>query len=423
LCLPGFIIPDAHRHTLHAGGFAMTPSTTTYYLSPIIGKPVYAESGEELGKLDDLVIDVEAGRPRIVGVRLRTDEGPQIFECEKLVVEKHKDDYHLQIVNARSNQALVEHYWLAVKDMWDKQIVDIDGKKVVRVNDLRLAQLSTGTYIVAVDVGFGGLLRRLGVANLTRFFLGRQPHSEMILWDDVQTVDLAHTGIHLATQTSKLHTLHPSDLADILEDLDRKTATAVFATLNEEHAADVLEELEPDAQVDMMESMTVAKAADVLDELDEEKAHEILQEMEPESSEEVRDLLEYPDNTVGSIMITDFISFNAKMTVEDVLSELRALKPGEDIINYLYVLDKNGKLAAVVSLRDLVVAEPETKLSEIMDSEINYVKDTDRIETLAELLTKYSLLALPVVDEEMNLVGIGMIDDVVAKLLRSKRRR
>jgi magnesium transporter len=413
----------------------MTPSTTTYYLSPIIGKPVYDESGDELGKLDDVVIDVEAVRPRIVGVRLRTDEGPQIFECEKLVVQKHKDDYHLSIVNAHSNQALVEHYWLAVKDMWDKQIVDIDGKKVVRVNDLRLAQLSSGTYIVAVDVGFGGLLRRLGVANLTRFFLGRQPHSEMILWDDVQTVDLAHTGIRLSTQTSKLHTLHPSDLADILEDLDRKTATAVFASLNEEHAADVLEELEPDAQVDMVEAMSVEKAADVLekmpadeaadvlDELDEEKAHEILEEMEPATSEEVRDLLEYPDNAVGSIMITDFISFGANMTVGQVLSELRALKPGEDIINYLYVLDKNEKLTAVVSLRDLVVTEPETKLSDIMDEEIVFVKDSDRIETLAELLTKYSLLALPVVDEGMNLVGIGMIDDVVAKLLRSKRRR
>lgn len=413
----------------------MTPSTTTYFLSPIIGKPVYSESGEELGKLDDLVVDVEAVRPRIVGVRLRTEEGFQIFECDRLDVDKQKDTHSLHINNARSNQGLTEHHWLAVKDIWDKQIVDIDGKKVVRVNDLRLAQLSTGTYIVAVDVGFGGLLRRLGVANLLRFFIGRQPHSDLILWDDVQTVDLAHTGIHLSTKTSKLHTLHPSDLADILEDLDRKTATAVFASLNNEHAADVLEELEPDAQVDMMESMTVEKAADVLermpadeaadvlDELSEEKAHEILEEMEPESSEEVRDLLEYPDNTVGSIMITDFISFSAGMSVEDVLSELRALKPGEDIINYLYVLDKKGKLAAVVSLRDLVVSEPGVTLEQIMDKQVTFVKDTDRIETLGEMLTKYSLLALPVVDEGMNLVGIGMIDDVVAKLLRTKRRR
>jgi magnesium transporter len=193
--------------------------------------------------------------------------------------------------------------------------------------------------------------------------------------------------------------------------------------------------LEPDAQVDMVEAMTVEKAADVLekmpadeaadllDELDDQRAHDILEEMEPESSEEVRDLMEYPDNTVGSIMITDFCSFSAHMTVSDTLAELRTLKPGEDIINYLYVLDKNGKLVADVSLRDLVVAEPGVTLAQIMDKQVTFVKDTDRIETLGEILTKYSLLALPVVDEEMNLVGIGMIDDVVAKLLRAKRRR
>ncbi len=413
----------------------MTPSTTTYYLSPIIGKQVYAESGEELGRLEDLVVDVAAVRPRIVGVRLRTDEGLHIFECDLLTVTQSNGHYQLGIKNARSNQTLLEKHWLAVRDIWDKQIVDIDGKKVVRVNDLRLAQLSTGTYIVAVDVGFGGLLRRLGISNLIRFFLGRQPHSDMILWDDVQTVDLAHAGIKLATETNKLHTLHPSDLADIIEDLDRKTATAVFASLPEEHAADVLEELEPDAQVDMVEAMSVEKAADVLermpadeaadllDELDDRKAHEILEEMEPESSEEVRDLMDYPDNTVGSIMITDFCSFSSHMTVSDTLAELRTLKPGEDIINYLYVLDKNGKLVADVSLRDLVVEEPGTTLEQIMDKHVTFVKDTDRIETLGEILTKYSLLALPVVDEEMNLVGIGMIDDVVAKLLRTKRRK
>ena len=413
----------------------MTPSTTTYYLSPIIGKPVYAESGEELGRLEDLVVDVAAVRPRIVGVRLRTDEGLQIFECDLLTVSRANNQYRLEIKNARSNQTMLEKHWLAVRDIWDNQIVDIDDKKVRRVNDLRLAQLSTGTYIVAVDVGFGGLLRRLGISNFIRFFLGRQPHSDMILWDDVQTVDLAHAGIKLATETNKLHTLHPSDLADIIEDLDRKTATAVFAGLPEEDAADVLEELEPDAQVDMVDAMSVEKAADVLekmpadeaadllDELDKHKADEILQEMEHDASEEVRDLMDYPDSTVGSIMITDFCSFSAHMTVADTLSELRTLKPGEDVINYLYVLDVNGKLTAVVSLRDLVVAEPGVTLDHIMDKQVTFVKDTERIETLAELLTKYSLLAVPVVDEEMNLVGIGQIDDVVAKLLRTKRRK
>ena len=210
---------------------------------------------------------------------------------------------------------------LLVESILDKQIVDMNGRKLVRVNDVRLATLPTGTFAVAVDIGIEGLLRRIGIAfpikKFLLFFKVNIP-AKFILWDDVQAIDHSSLNIRLSKSYAKLQTLHPSDMADILEDLGKKSSMSVFFSLDEEKAADVLEELEMHAQIHILENLPVNKAADVLekmpadevadilDKLEDERAEMLLKEMDTETSQEVRELLEYEDNLVGSLMTTDY---------------------------------------------------------------------------------------------------------------------
>jgi Mg/Co/Ni transporter MgtE len=190
-----------------------------------------------------------------------------------------------------------------------------------------------------------------------------------------------------------------------------------------------LEELEPYAQAQVIESLSVSKAADLLekmpadevadlfDELEDDKVEELLNEMEKESSEEVRELLEYDKDEVGSLMTTDFMSFHKTTTVEATLQALRTEKPEADMIYSLFVLDENERLVATVSLRDLVISQPEMTLSEIMNTEFISVKDEDQIDTLAMIILKYDLLAIPVVDANKILTGMVVIDDIVEDLM------
>jgi Mg/Co/Ni transporter MgtE len=292
--------------------------------------------------------------------------------------------------------------------------------------------------MIAVDVGLEGLLRRLGFAKPLKVLLkrfGKNIPSRLILWDDVEAVDAGHSGIKLTKESAKIATMHPSDLADIIEDLDNNSQATLFASLDEEKAADVLEEMEPESQKHIIDSLSIEKAADVLekmpsdeaadllDVLSDDVAEEILGEMDKESSKEVRDLMEYPDDTVGSLMSADFVSFKSSMSVGEVLGSLRGAKPEMDEIFYLYVLNERGRLIATVSLRDLVVSEPDVLIKDIMNTSFIYVYDDDPLDSIAEIVSKYNLLAVPVLDKKHVMQGIVVINDVVFSLLQRRKRR
>ena len=241
--------------------------------------------------------------------------------------------------------------------------------------------------------------------------------------------------VKLSKATSKLNTLHPSDLADIIEDLDKATRASVFALLDEERAADVLEELEPHAQIHIVESLPIEKVADVLekmpadevadllDVIEEDRAEKLLEEMEKESSEEVRELLEYPDRVVGSIMSTEFLTFKEDMTVEQTLLEIRRQKPEPSNIYSIFIVDKNERLLSAISLMELVIADPDAPLRLIMKKKPVSVFDHDKVDTLAELVSKYNLLAVPVINENMVMEGIVVVEDIVEDLLRKRKTR
>lgn len=412
---------------------------TTFYISRVLGRKVLSQSNELIGRIQDIVIDVQFQKPQVIAIKIKTGNKSMIIDYSNIKIIKIKNQYAFQCQSKYNVIKDLEENTLFLKNnVLDRQLVDIDGRKLVRVNDLRLASLASGTYVVAVDVGLEGLFRRLGVAkpikNLLDIFKTTLPN-KLILWDEVETVDFGHAGIKLSSPYSKLSTLHVSDLADIIEEMDLKMQAEVFASLDEEKAADVLEELETDAQIHVLECMSIEKAADVLekmpadevadifDEMEDDRVEELLLEMNSEASDDVRELLKYEDNEVGSLMTTDFISFNKNKTVEETITELRKLKPESDTIYYLYIVDEKDRFVATVSLRDIVVSQPSAKLSEIMSEKAIYVNDTDNVSSIAEIISKYNLLAVPVVDKDKVMLGMIVIDDIVYNLLRSNRRR
>jgi CBS domain-containing protein/sporulation protein YlmC with PRC-barrel domain len=423
-------------------------SRTTFYLSQILGKKFFSHDGHVTGKVMDFLIDLtpiapspeKPTRPKVIAVKVKVGMYERVFDFSSLefIREKASTRIICHEIEEISTAYLSNVLWLR-ESILKKQIVDITGKKLEKVTDVRLVVIPSGTYAIAVDVGIEGILRHLGLVQIVeafehRFNVSILP-SRLILWDDIEAVDLATSKLWLSKATTKLTALHPSDLADIIEELDKHTRTYVFASLDEEQAADVLEEMEPDAQVQIIESLPVGKAADVLekmpadevadilDELEDKKKEELLKEMEQESSEEVRELLEYEDKEVGSIMNTDIYTLSPGITVAAALEELRKAKPEPIHISTLFVIDKNERLLASVPLAELVIADPAKKISQIMRKDPVTVKDTDRLATLAELVSKYNLLALPVLSEDDKLEGMVLVEDIVDDLLDRRKTK
>jgi CBS domain-containing protein/sporulation protein YlmC with PRC-barrel domain len=420
---------------------------TTIHLTQVLGTAIYSSENEYLGVVNDLLInndlpEVNSGeshRPLIEAIKTGTRDEPVYYDFRHFRISRTHDRYNVVCSKKRRLDELSINDYLPLREsILNKQIVDLEGRKLVRVNDVRIVSIAGGTYVIAVDVGFEGLLRKLGILtiarSIARLFRFQIP-SKFILWDEVDTLDAFDRNIRLGTSINKLKTLHPSDLADIIEELDHSSRAAVFLKLDEEQAADVLEEMEPKKQVDLIESLSVAKAADllekmpadeaadILDMLEEEKAEVLLREMETESSEEVRELLEYSDRSVGSIMSTDFLSFHENETVEQALHTIRETKPEESVLYNLFIVNHGGRLIGTVSVRNLIVSDPSTLLKDIMQKNPVYVKDEDKLDSLAEIISKYNLLAVPVINNHFILEGMVIIDDIVDDLLGERKTR
>ena len=415
-------------------------SFTTFYLSRIIGKKILNADNKSIGKIKDLLIETnhaETPQPKVIGVKVKHAGSTAFYTFENIRVEKngHKIKIKSSDLIPLSDD-IINNGLLLGEIILDKQLVDINGRKLVRVNDIRLVQLTEITYALAVDVGIEGLLRRIGVARemKTIFNLfGKNLPAKFISWEDIEAVDFSNLNIKLSKSQSKLDSLHPSDIADIIEELGGSTRISIISQLDEEKAADVLEEMEPAAQISLIESLPIEKAADILEkmpaneaadiieELEEERAEQLLKEMDAESSEDVRELLGYEDNEVGSVMTTEFLSFRENMPVFEVLTVIRLEKPEHDALYNLFVIDEKEHLIATVSLRDIIISDPATPVSKIMKKNPITVNDTDKVYDLAELISKYNLLSIPVIDNQKVLQGMVVIDDIVEDLINKGR--
>ena len=285
---------------------------------------------------------------------------------------------------------------------------------------------------MAVDVGGAGLLRRLGIEGPFRTVARnlRLPVGERYIdWEDVDPVETSIASIKLRVPHGGLAELHPADLATIIDQLAPRDRAGVLASLDDEAVADAIEEMEPDTQVEVLEDLEPARAADILEEmspddaadlvadLSEESRDEILALMEREEAAEVQELLGYPEDTAGGIMTPEFVSLPATLTAAQTIDRLRELEPDAETIYYVYVTDEEGRLAGVLSLRDLIVAPPGTPISDVMIKEpvaVGVLADQDEV---AQVVAHYNLLAVPVVDDQGRLAGIVTVDDAIDTVL------
>ncbi len=411
------------------------------FISEVYKKPVLDQTGEEIGKLKDIVVGLGEPFPAVTAVVISAGKDTYLVPWDTINLFNRR----VISVNARMDalkpSEVAPSDILIFRDLLDKQIVDINGAKLVRVNDLELGDVKSKLCLVAADIGLRGLLRRLGVEKRGEKLLALFKYKlqqKLISWTYVQTVEPKLTRLTLRVSRQKVSSLHPADLAEIISDASQKERTAIFGSLDVDTAAGALHELEPRVQVDIIDDMSNERAsdilermppdeaADVLGDLPEAKAQELINLMEKEEAEDVQELMEHEDNTAGGLMTTEFLSFPPDMTVEEAIKELRLEAPDVETIYYLYILDQDEHVNGVVSLKNLILAMPQTLLGDIMLTPVKTLPLDAEQNDVAEFISKYNLLAAPVVDENNVLRGIVTVDDVVDLLLptasRKKRR-
>jgi CBS domain-containing protein len=408
------------------------------YLSQVIGRSVRDRNDEPIGKVADLIVAVGDRYPPVTGLVVETDRR-RIF-LPWTSVDRLDDSgaklstltVDLAKFHQRPNEILLR------ADLMDKQIVDIDGRKVVRVNDLRLDEVEGALHLVAVDVGASGLLRRLGVEGGMRTIarnLRVQVPEKYIDWEDVDPVETSIASIKLRVPHAGLAELHPADLATIIDQLAPRDRAGVLASLGDDAVADAIEEMEPETQVEVLEDLEPGRAADILEEMSPDDAADLVADlsqttrdeifalMEKDEKAEVQELLGYPEDSAGGIMTTEFVAVPAHLTAAETIDMLRQLEPNAETIYYVYVTDDDGRLVGVLSLRDLIVAAPDTQIGDVMIKEpvaVGVLADQDEV---AEVVAHYNLLAVPVIDEEGRLAGIVTVDDALDTVLPTAWKR
>ncbi|MBS3920756.1 MAG: magnesium transporter [Deltaproteobacteria bacterium] len=393
-----------------------------YFFSDFLNRKVYSLSGKKTGKIVDLVAERVEPYPMILGVVIQAKGRKKFYlPWEKMLQVEPRitlaEEDLLDLTNFLATKDVV----LLRDEVMDKQIVDTYGAKVVRVNDLHFLRVESRLRLVHVDVGFRGLMRRVGWERPTdrvlEWLFSYKLPNQFISWKYVQLLSGSDL-LHLSVSQKKLSHLHPADLADIIEDLSGRERSAIFDVLDPETAAETLEEIDPKIQKalietiplekasDIVEEMSPSDAADLLGDLTEERAEEILEGMEQERAEDVRELLVHPDESAGGLMTTAYLSLTPEITVEAAISRLKLEAPNLDIIDYIYVVDEEEALQGVISIRDLLTAHSQQSLSEIQTPRVVSVKLDEDQNEVVDAFAKYGFRALPVLDDENHLKGV-----------------
>ena len=404
------------------------------YLTELLGLQVYDLKGRKLGVLRDAAIVPLVHPSRIdrylIGggwawLTIRHDQVRSIsfdgvFLKDEQLTPYHSDEYMFRIV----------------RDLLDQQIIDAHGRKVVRVNDVtferRQEDGSDVLHIQEVDIGLRSIFRRLMRGVLPRQWIRKlqtpiAPNS--IRWEFCNILEPdPQRRLRLNITGKLLETIHPADLADIVEELSPEDREAVFETLDDEVAAETLSEVEPDIQVSILESLETEKAADIVEEmapdeaadvlaeLEEETSKEILDEMEKEPKADVSELMEFEEDTAGGLMNTEYVALRDSATVADAIGELKANEELLEILNTLFLVDESDRLVGAIPLARLFIASGDTPLKSLLSEALIEVREKDDRDRVTEIFDKYNLMTVPVVDEDGKLSGVITADDVISVL-------
>ena len=392
-----------------------------------------------IGKISDfLVNNPDETFPHIDGFVIKTTQGPRYAPVDTIADIDERGNVSLTIA-PKEPAPPDESALFLINDLLDKQIVDVDGRKVVRINDVEIARTGGHLRVVAADVGVGGLLRRLGLKGFGKRFtpwIYQNVPRAMIAWDSVAPIkDVSPRDVRLSVTQSKLSRLHPSELAEIIGDLSKREAAAVIKQLDDETAADAFEHLDAETQksliddigteraADIIEEMDSDDAADLLNELDEEQQAELLAEMNEHTAGELRELSKYEEDTAGGLMTTDYVWIYPHRTTEATIQKIREIAPSSEFIYYLYVVDRDDTLLGVLTLRALLLSLPTAFIEKIMETDVVTVRPDTPARDVAATIARYDLLAVPVIDEAGKMHGIVTVDDAIDAVVPEKFAR
>lgn len=406
-------------------------------LTELLGAPVYDSAGVHAGRVREVALCPQEHPQHVAALIVKTKAGDKLVATSSVVSADH--GVHAAIPQAEWTQfAGSEGMLLLGRDLLDQQIIDVHGRKVVRVNDVDLQQETVNHHVIlkvgAVDVGSRGAIRRLlkGLVpfGALRALLAKIPEKP-IPWEFVDLIETDPARrVKLKISLERLAKLHPADIADIIEELAPAERQAVFQTLDEEVAAETLEEIHPKLQAAIVSSLDSDRAADIVEEMDPdaaadllgdlppEQSEEILDEMEPEQREDVEELLEFEEDTAAGRMTTDYMALPDTAKVSDAIEMLRNFEGGIETVSTIYLVSDGERLVGAVPLPKLVLSLPSESLKTLSTEPISVHVGANEKE-VAETFDKYNLLTLPVLDEDGKLTGVITADDVIS-LLRSK---
>ena len=396
----------------------------------MLGRPVVDSTGEKIGTIADLAISTGEVFPRITSLAfLGPGKTPFMISWRKYVESFDEDGIVLAVEshNIRFSYLQPEEILLA-RDLLNRQIVDTQGMKVVRVNDLKLSESGSQLRLLGAEVGFRGILRGLApwlerAVVATAKVFGKKIDEQIIAWNYMDLLDRDLSEVQLSVTHKRLDELHPADVADILEQLDPQQRANVFRHLDEAQATEAISEMEDEYQADFIEDLDEAQAAGLLGNMDPddaadivrdrpyEKAETLLRLMGVEDATEVRRLLGYKDGTAGGMMTTQYVAVPETYTVGETIEVLRELDEDHPTVHYVYVLDEYEKLVGVLSLRTLVLTDDGTLIKDVAYEDILSVAPDETEEDVAADIFKYDIPAMPVVDEHGSLLGIVTVDD------------
>ena len=403
---------------------------TLLYFTELLALPVYDLKGRLIGRVKDAaivpLIDVSRVDRFLVGaggtwLSVRYGQVAEISLTgirlnDEVMVPYHSDEYMLRIG----------------RDLLDQQIIDVNGRKVVRVNDVTFEMRGGYLSVLEVDVGIRSIVRRILQGLVPRRIIRRMqrpisPNS--ISWDFCSIIEAdPQRRLRLNISNDKLEKMHPADLAEIVEELGNAEREAIFETMDSEVAADalselnpgtqasILESLEPDVAADIVEEMSPDEAADALAELEHETSEDILDEMETAEGEEVRELLEFDEDSAGGMMNTEYVALPEAATVREAIDHLRGQEELLESVNVLFLIDSDGILKATVPLARIFLAAGDRELRTLAPEKLRRASLDVKQEDLTEIFDKYNLISLPIVDAEGRLVGVVTADDIISVL-------
>ena len=388
---------------------------TFFLYSSILNNNIYDEFDENIGVLKDIYVTSEGNYLKIIGYKVKKDGVMLDLEFKKIDFYQ-KDNGKIKIETVGSSEILPTNYsYLLTKHILDKKIVDIDGKKVVNVEDIRIAEVSAEYRVIAVETGKYVKFRKKGLETVGKFLsnIFKDDFEErVIMWDKVESVETANESLQISVPYKKLQTLHPADWADILEELDVANRNKVFRSLDEDLAAETLEEIDSKVQESIIKNLSEVRTA------------ELFENIESDDAEEVRELMSYKEETAGSIMNKDFVAFNySAITIGEVINVLKETKPDEEAIYSIYITDEDEKIKGVVKFSDLILQDNNCKLEDIMNKNPIYININDHMSEAAEVIAKYDLMSVPVVDDEEKIRGIVIIYDIIDEIFMPTHRK